>query len=138
MLRKMSSWVLSISMDVDFTASSGIFSVFSPPHSKKIFSYILINFSYCSTASCPVTGHPWKKPSSLHPPFRYLCTLLRSALRLLFFRLSNSNSLSFSFHDRCFSHLCDPAKLFKYLWPHQVLNICVYGTVDKYLFLNLI
>lgn len=34
---RMSSWVLSISMNVDFADCSGNFSVFSPPQSKSVF-----------------------------------------------------------------------------------------------------
>jgi len=40
-------------------------------------------------------------PSSWYPPFRYLCTLMRSLLSLLFSRLNSPSSLSPSLDVRC-------------------------------------
>lgn len=81
-------------------------SVFSYPHNEELFPDVqreAFVFPFVPVVSCPDTEHPNKKslsPSSLHLPFRYSQTLMRSCKGttpiVLFSRLNSPSSLSFS------------------------------------------
>jgi len=78
------------------------------PHSKKVFPDVQREspaFQLVPIASCSVTANHWKEPGSIlfAPSFRYLYTLIRSTLSLLFYRLNSPKCPSLSSYERCCS-----------------------------------
>ena len=84
--------------------------VFDQLHRKKEKVSLKQNFLCFSLCPLPLvlslgTTGKWLAPFSLHPPFRYVYTQLRSPWALLFSRLNRLCCFSLSLYGRCFSPL---------------------------------
>ena len=76
---------------------------------KKSFLMVKLIFPCFNLSPLPLvlslgTTEKNLAPSSQHPPLRYLYTLMRSPLGLLFSRLNRPSSLSLSSYDTCSIH----------------------------------
>ena len=127
----MSRWLLRISKDGDSMISLGSLCHCSVTLTvKKLCLMFRQSLPYCSLCPLPLVlslGTTGKSlaPSSLHPPFSYLWTFVRSPWSFLFSRPRSPSSLSLFSQGEVFQslhHVCDLCWSVQYLHVSLVLG----------------